>query len=206
MYYFKKNKDVIEKYCINYDLEALQMLKLEIINKCSRLENFEYDDIRNPKDWDNFLKIRNYSKTKIENKDELFHYKFTRYEFPYLVKLIDELISGNSKALDEILNPNMEKEALPFSFIIQNKIDEINSISDNDKDRKLFQYKKLLKLIELSKLNKNQKSVKGYYKKVKDIIHLEKVDTIDIKLLDGVTNFFDNVYDIYDFAKVKKIH
>ncbi|MDO4963734.1 MAG: hypothetical protein Q4E75_06555 [bacterium] len=199
MYYFKKNKDVIEKYSVDYDLEKLQTLKLEIINKCSRVENFEYDDIRNPKDWDNFLKIRNYSKTKIKNKEELFHYKFTRYEFPYLVKLIDELIYGNALAIDEIIKPNMQKEALPFNLLIQNKIDEINIISDDDKDRKLLQYKKLLKLIELAKLNKNQKPIKGYYKKVKDIINLDKVDELDINLLNDVSNFFDNTYDIYNF-------
>ena len=118
MEYYSKCDDKIRKLDVKFDIEKLEKLKQEIIKNCSLITHFEYDATIFPES----NKIRNVCNLSFEligNRDEpnfyspdrnVYHFSFDEYRFPYLVRLINELQSGNSDALYDIINPNYKME------------------------------------------------------------------------------------------------
>ena len=117
MYYFKHTKDGIEKYNVTFKKEQLEIIKYEIIKKCGVLVHREYDGTIGP-DESNIFRIRNFSKKDLDIKnnqnEELYHYSYDEYLYPYLVTLIKRILKGDSKALQEIMqyNNNLEKPSI----------------------------------------------------------------------------------------------
>lgn len=118
MNYFKRNEGNLEKYNVQFNSEELQTIRNEAIDDCSEITSHEYDDImvcccnriRGVKNTTGEIyEMRNIRGEKIPNS-ELHHIQYDLYEFPYLVTLIDRLLSGDASALDEIYSPNTDRE------------------------------------------------------------------------------------------------
>jgi len=202
MYYYIKRDDKIEKYKVVFDKETLDKLRTEIINKCSIIEHIERTGTRKPNYFD-YLKIRNYKEKKVgrtEPRDNLFYspediywYSYDQYNFPYLVKLIDELLKKDVQAVYKIYNPDFDRE--PTSLEIKRKVlcEEINNIPNDNTNKKISKLEELQKLIEQIKINESQESVIPYYKEVQEAILLVPVDIIDIDIIKKVETFYDKV-------------
>ena len=199
MFYFVKKDNRIEKYKVTFDKEAITKLRVEIINKCSEIEHYDYLDTDGPTYHDDFLRIRNLERVKVGKREyndfysedeNLYHYTYDRYEFPYLINLIDMLFYNNIHALNMILNPDFTLEPEPFDKRIKDLNKKANRISNTKTKEKIAILEELEELIAKSKLNINQKPVKEYYTKVQELITLELVDTIDISELEKIKNFF----------------
>ena len=98
-------------------------------------------------------------------------------------------MNNDEEALDEILNPNFEKEQISIDKMINILEEKYNSISLSEIGAKREILEKLSQLYKLKELNKNQISVIGYYSKVKNFIKLKLIDDIDIELINRVNKF-----------------
>lgn len=207
MEYYSKCDDKIRKLDVRFDIEKLEKLKQEIIKSCSLITHFEYDATVFPES----NKVRNVENLKFEligNRDEfnfpdrnVYHFSFDEYRFPYLVRLINELQSGNSDALYEIINPNYKMEKFAFKENIEklnnetiNKlVKEINNMDNTKFDEKIIKLNNLKELIKQKEMNKDRIPVCLYYIKVRSLIKLTRIDEYDYNL------FKQN----YDFLRTK---
>lgn len=148
MYYFLEQKYTIEKYFVSFSKEELEKLKIEIINKCSEIEHYEYDGTEGPNKFD-YLQIRNYHEKFIrirESRDnlqwpdqKLYHYSYDKYNYPTLVTAIDNLLNGNVQALDVIYNQNSEITIKTIDDISNDLIKKIgNNLELNASNLKNF--------------------------------------------------------------------
>lgn len=199
MIYFKDEGKIRKKYEISLDKAALERIKIEIINNCSRIKHHDYETTKTPNYFD-YLKIRNYKEEEIgirESRDfyssdeTLYHVIYDEYEYPYLVEIIDKLLNGEVNAIDEILNPNFEKEPICIDEEIASLKQEIETIFLDNKNinKKIDKLNELKLLYEQKKLNENQISVIEYYTKVKEMISFKLVDYMEIDLINKVNKF-----------------
>jgi len=199
MYYFVKKDNLIEKYEVTYDKEEMEKLRIEIINKCSEIEHLEYESTDGPTYNDDLLHIRNLEIVKTGVKkyndfysadEDIFHYSYDYYDYPYLVNLINLLSMDNVHALHSILNPDYSNEKEPIDLRIKKVTQKLNRIVSTKNKNKSTLLSELQELIEKAELNENQISVKEYYPKVQELIHLKLFDTIEISELERIKSFF----------------
>lgn len=197
MIYFMDEGKKRKKYEIVVDKNGLEKLKVEIINNCSMIIHHDCNTTKTPNYYD-ILRIRNYSEEKIgihkpndfyASCETLYHVAYDEYKYPYLIELIDRLLNNDEEVLDEILNPNFEKEQISIDKMINILEEKYNSISLCEIGAKREILEKLSQLYKLKELNKNQISVIEYYSKVKNFIKLKLIDYMDIELIDRVNKF-----------------
>ena len=199
MYYFKETNENIEKYEVLYDKEVINKLKMEIINNCSRIVHHAYIGTRNLYHEGNY-KIINYESKRVavnEYNDgpaeDIYRFSYDKYEYPYLVNLIDKLLVGNSDVIEEIFNPDFDKERdLSFSKLIELISKEIDEINNVETERKIEKLNELEQLLASADLNKNQVSVNSYYLELQKLITMNLVDRIDKKEIIRVRKFFND--------------
>ena len=197
MIYFMDEGKKRKKYEIVVDKNGLEKLKVEIINNCSMIIHHDCNTTKTPNYYD-ILRIRNYSAEKIgihkpndfyASCETLYHVVYDEYKYPYLIELIDKLLNNDEEAVNEILNPNFEKEQISIDKMINILEEKYNSISLSEIGAKREILEKLSQLYRLKELNKNQISVIEYYSKVKNFIKLKLIDYMDIELIDRVNKF-----------------
>lgn len=210
MIYFVKKENRIEKYEATFDKNEMEKLRIEIINKCSEIEHLDYVDTDGPTYHDDFLHIRNLNRVKVGKREyndfysedeDLYHYTYDKYDFPYLVELINLIYMNNVPALDMILNPDYSYEQEPFEQRIKELTKKANHISNTKTREKITVLEELEELVKKSQLNINQVSVKEYYPKVQKLIKLTFIDSIEISELNKILSFFsvEKISDVHIF-------
>ena len=131
--------------------------------------------------------------------EPLYHVSYTEYIFPKLVEYINRVLNYDDVDIASKLYRGFITE-VESSFDVKieelsKELDEIDNLDIKAKRKKLDE---LEDIINCAKLNKNQKSVSSYYDKVKNLISIEKVDSILKEEVDKVDRFFER-------PKVKKI-
>ena len=195
MIYFRRNGEVIEKYQVDFDKEEIEKLKEEIINNCSFIEHEEYDSDYSPHFTDEI--IRNYRSTRtgkvkeyFEETRGIYHYSYDIYKPPYLVKLINQLFDGNSKAIDEILNYDISpKSSIDDRINIVNQ--EFIKMDPEDIRKRKAKLKELEDLLNAKKLNKNQQNIDVYYNQLVGLIKFNLIDTLQISELSRIESFLE---------------
>lgn len=193
MKYYNLKDDVIEKYNVTFDTKEIQKIKNEIINNCSDIVHKNYFSDYSP----SFSKsdiIRNYQERRTGEVKEYFEetrfiyeYSYDRYEPPYLVNLLNELLSGNN-VLEDILTYKV-LNSLPIDIKIDEKEKEIKNIDDKNTKIKIEKLKDYEKLLKLKKLNENQKPLSMYYDKLISLFKFELEDTLRVEELKKVQLF-----------------
>ena len=210
MIVFSINDDDVMKYDVIFDNEKLNKLKFEIIEKCSLIEHKDYESTVFPKMYGimDYLKYRNYSEKKVGIREyndfyslpeDIYRLTYDKYNFPYLVELIDKLLSGDITVLEYIYYKRSEKELIP----IDKKIEALNSViektSNDDTNKKIELLGQLSELIKQKEINKNQEDVDEYYKKVRKLIFFREIDTLKRAELERVLEFYNKEIDINQY-------
>jgi hypothetical protein len=195
MIYFKENDDVIEKYLVNFDKEEIEKLKKKIIDDCSFIKHKEYKSDSSPRFDDKFIKNfeclpTEEKKEYFEETKEIYQYSYDEYIPPYLVELIDELLNGNSKVIDKILNYDISTKST-----IDDKINLVNQefikMPPEDITKRKLKLKELEDLLKEKELNEGQQSIKSYYEKLIELIRFDIVDLISISELSRIESFLE---------------
>ena len=197
MLYFRKNDDVIEKYQVNFDKEKIKKLKQEIINNCSFITHIECES-----DYAPILSneiVRNFTCTPtgkeieyFEETRKIYHYSYDRYEPPYLVALINQLLllNDNSKVIDQILNYEIASKST-----IDDKIElaykEFKKIDPENATKKAEKLKELENLLKAKKLNINQQNIDLYYNQLIELIKFNLIDSLPINELNKIESFLE---------------
>ncbi len=188
MIYFKKNEDTIEKYQVTFSPKELENLKEEIIENCSLIEHKEYKSDYAPRFTNEIIK--NFKSTPLgetkeyfEETRDVYQYTYDEYIPPYLVELINKLLNGNAKALEEILTFN------PYSNLaIDEEIKVVSAELNTCEDIS----EKLIKLRELENLLESKKEgedLEVYYKKLLKLIKFTLIDTLSLTELKRIEDF-----------------
>lgn len=203
MLYFRKNDEVIEKYQIDFNKEEVETLKEKIINNCSFIKHEEYESDQLPRFTGKIIKnyIHTYTgkeKNYFEETRDIYLYSYDEYKPPYLVKLINQLLNGNSKVIDEILNYDTStKSTIDYRIDLANK--EFNKIDPKDISKKKEKLKELEELLKEKELNKGQQSVESYYNQLIELIKFNLIDSLPISELGRIESFLE----IDLFSKIK---
>lgn len=193
MKYYNLKDDIIEKYNVTFDTKEIQKIKNEIINNCSDIVHMNYFSDYSPSFSKNDI-IRNYQERRTGEVKEYFEetrfiyeYSYDRYESPYLVNLLNDLLKGKN-VLEDILTYKV-LDSLPIDIKIEKKEKEIKGIDDKNTKLKIEKLKEYEKLLELKKLNKNQKPLSLYYDKLINLFKFELEDILSIEEVKRVQSF-----------------
>ena len=197
MLYFRKNDDVIEKYQVNFDKEKIKKLKQEIINNCSFITHIEYESDCAPILSNEIVRNFTYTPTGkekeyFEETRDIYHYSYDRYEPPYLVALINQLLllNDNSKVIDQILNYEIASKST-----IDDKIElaykEFKEIDPENATKKAKKLKELENLLKAKKLNINQQNIDLYYNQLIELIKFNLIDSLPINELNKIESFLE---------------
>lgn len=195
MLYFRKNDDVIEKYQVNFDKEKIEKLKQEIINNCSFITHIEFESDYTPRLSNEIIKNFTYTPTGkekeyFEETRKIYHYSYDRYEPPYLVTLINQLLNDNSKVIDQILNYE-----IPSKSTIDDSIDsaykEFKEINPENVTKRAEKLKELEDLLKAKKLNINQQNIDLYYKELMELIKFNLIDSLTLSELNKIESFLE---------------
>ena len=197
MIYFRKNDDVIEKYQVNFDKEKIKKLKQEIINNCSFITHIEYEGDYAPILSNEIVRNFTYTPTGkereyFEETRDIYHYSYDRYEPPYLVALINQLLllNDNSKVIDQILNYEIASKST-----IDDKIElaykEFKEIDPENATKKAEKLKELENLLKAKKLNINQQNIDLYYNQLIELIKFNLIDSLPINELNKIESFLE---------------
>lgn len=197
MLYFRKNDDVIEKYQVNFDKEKIKKLKQEIINNCSFITHIEYEGDYAPILSNEIVRNFTYTPTGkereyFEETRDIYHYSYDRYEPPYLVALINQLLllNDNSKVIDQILNYEIASKST-----IDDKIElaykEFKEIDPENATKKAEKLKELENLLKAKKLNINQQNIDLYYNQLIELIKFNLIDSLPINELNKIESFLE---------------
>lgn len=203
MLYFRTNDEVIEKYQIDFNKEEVETLKEKIINNCSFIKHEEYESDQLPRFTGKIIKnyIHTYTgkeKNYFEETRDIYLYSYDEYKPPYLVKLINQLLNGNSEVIDEILNYDTStKSTIDYRIDLVNK--EFNKIDPKDISKKKEKLKELEELLKEKELNKGQQSVESYYNQLIELIKFNLIDSLPISELGRIESFLE----IDLFSKIK---
>lgn len=195
MIYFRKNGEVIEKYQISFDKEEIEKLKKKIINNCSFIKHEEYESDYSPRFTDEI--IRNFTsiptgkeKEYFEETRDIYRYSYDEYKPPYLVELINQLLNGNSKVIDKILNYDISTKST-----IDDRIDlanqEFNKIAPENITKKKQKLKELEDLVKAKELNKGQQSIESYYNQLIGLISFNIIDSLSVSELGRIESFLE---------------
>lgn len=206
MEFVVKNNNCLDRYEITYNEEELNKLRLEVINECSKIEHNHFRATRgiypnrniNDKDYD--LKYRNYTEKYIgmsESRDELqypsdamYEYDYDNYIFPHLVMIIDEIKNGKISYVKELFDDKKRYDGKSYSDRIDELSEKIDLIDNKNVDLKIKKLEELKELINESKSNKNKKDIYEYYKKVRDLMNINYIESINLDTVNLVNNFF----------------
>lgn len=197
MLYFRKNDDVIEKYQVIFDKEKIKKLKQEIINNCSFITHIEYESDYAPILSNEIVRNFTYTPTGkereyFEETRDIYHYSYDRYEPPYLVALINQLLllNDNSKVIDQILNYEIASKST-----IDDKIElaykEFKEIDPENATKKAEKLKELENLLKAKKLNINQQNIDLYYNQLIELIKFNLIDSLPINELNKIESFLE---------------
>lgn len=197
MLYFRKNDDVIEKYQVNFDKEKIKKLKQEIINNCSFITHIECEGDYAPILSNEIVRNFTYTPTGkeieyFEETRDIYHYSYDRYEPPYLVALINQLLllNDNSKVIDQILNYEIASKST-----IDDKIElaykEFKEIDPENATKKAEKLKELENLLKAKKLNINQQNIDLYYNQLIELIKFNLIDSLPINELNKIESFLE---------------
>ncbi len=113
MYYVEEDNTII-KYEVVVDEEALQALRLEIINNCSKIMTYKINDatdiVRDNINADT-LHVRDYQEKVAGNficegkSYPVYEVSFKYYEFPPIISYIDAVLNRDFEVLHRIFDP-----------------------------------------------------------------------------------------------------
>ena len=202
MYYYDLEDFAVKKYMVEIDEEKLEQLRKKIIDNCSYTVSKSYEIVNSSSICIDSKYIKNY-KIKPTNvidfktKQKFINVTYDVCKTPYLVILINRLLSKDLTVISQIINYQekfSKAEMLEFNqkmlYIKSNQ----KNLSDSEKIRLLKEMENRL-LIEEQKLSRRNVLMKKYCLQVLACLNINLIDTILLSDLLKVKNFFEQSED-----------
>ena len=187
--YYKSGKF----YNVSFDENELERIRIDAINNSSVIIHEDYEG---PYNYSPFyrkkevssLEVRNFKKEYVGIKKDalgrnlkMYHYEYDRYLFPYIEKLIRELLNGNVSVLDEVYNPDYVKEFVPLFYKINELEKELVRTDDKDVDKKISIVSELKYYLFKARRKDYDVPVLKYYEDLQNAVKLERIEMLGLK-------------------------
>ena len=114
------------------------------------------------------------------------------------------LLNREALFINEILEPKIINPKELIEEKIKQISEEIDLISNQDYNKKTEKLAELKKLLEIKRLNANEKPIQKYYIKLRELLDFKLVDKIDYADFLKLTSFLDiPLDDINNKMKIK---
>ena len=208
MEYITVDNNKLKKYEIGFNRISIMKFRDKVIEECSEVEHGIFEDTYYPfstksEDYEFRNVISLGCRNDNNNINYIFKYEYDKYIYPYLVKLINRLLEGDNKSIEEIFN---YKGLYDFYIIdLENKINSIiNDLNEDiNIDEKINKSVQLKDLYEKMKTMLLQAKTKNYYEELQQLISFELIDEIELsdyqkikQFLDLDLEFNDNIYKV----------
>jgi len=182
------------EYVVTFSEEELKELREEIINDASSFMHVEYNGTSNDSPYlrNQALEsatIKNYMREDIkidkntnEENNNIYHYSYDRYTYPYIEKLIRNLLNNDISVLYDIYNPDLQKENVSIYHQInylERKLSHTDSRNTSDKLKLL---KEIEELVKKAINTKEEVLILKYYDRLQNMINIEKEPVLNITL------------------------
>ena len=194
---YQKIGNKINKYNVEFNREELEKLNYDIIDNCSvhiELSRSNPSLLAALCEESDNSEIKNYKeKEEIIQGQKFYIYSYDKYIYPELSRQIKKLLNKDLNAINNILDTNFIYKS------INKKLEYLNKEINESKDLETLE--KLRKNIE--KLKKEKEKLDYYYNKVKNIIKVELVQTMNVDKINAVSEFLD--IDLIPFSTNDKV-
>lgn len=202
MFYFRKNDKTIKKYQVSFDKEEIKKIKKEIINNCSKRTHVIRESTLSPGELINnplgekisHLKKKNTGRTTsysdTSEDKTVFEYDYILITYPYLVFLVDNLLSGDEAAVYDIVNYKIEYPTNYDDLLIQEN-EKIHKLVDSNIEEVIKKAEILKRILEEKELNKNQQNTDVYYNQLMGLIKFDLIDSLPTSELGRIESFLN---------------
>lgn len=195
MIYFIKNNNVIEKYQVDFDKKEIEKLRDKIIDNCSYIEHKEYYCDHVPRCTNKIVKNYKFEFTNdfveyFEERREAVFVSYDEYNAPELVNLINRLLEGEPRVLQQIFNYDIS-DNIPIDDKIVSINKEFSEIDIKDIEKKKRKLHELEELLKIQELNKNQQGIEPYYNQLIELIKIKLIDSISVSELERMESFLE---------------
>ena len=179
-------------YVVTYDRLELIKLRIEVVENASVVMHCDYNGPSskspyNRKNNNDSLEFKNFKeeyvrtdKTLNGEKEEIYHYEYDSYLFPYIEELITRLLNKDVSALEDIYNPDLVKEAVSIYYQINFLERKLLRTDSRNLDEKIEILHKLEDLVKEAKDTKKDVPVLKYYERLQNMVKIEKIPVLNI--------------------------
>lgn len=186
--------NAIQMGLITYEIDEKKLieLRLEIIKNCSYIKHVKCigEKIYPFASEDYLFKYVNLNQNFVGQKEnfdtadvaEYYDQEYDTYEYPYLVTIIEQILSGKADVIDVLRNYSIEMENEKFKFLFDEELNKYEKekngtdIRELDKLRSIFD--KAGKIIEEKKLNRNQIKPDNYKEQLMSCIKTTSINSV----------------------------
>lgn len=215
MVYYRINKKYLEKQEVVLDEKQLEELRKQIIENCSKIIHIERKDPEGGLDCFDLMHVKNFIKVFVGIREyndfyspdeNIYLYSYDRYIEPYLATLIGKLLNGDLSVIEKIENYDLStyfinemKEEIKNKEVLIKHLEEIKKQYHNlpdDINELISVAREKLKQIEKElELNKNQKPINEYYKRVLKCISFKTIDKKKLSDIMEIQDFLNGYND-----------
>lgn len=174
-------------YEFNCDKREVQYFRDEVAEKASKITHMDYVSVYGPLCKGNLKpgQVRNnhvYSAGRDKHGRPRYNFVYDKYEYPYLVTLINGFLDGDVDCLYDIIHPNFEKEYIPEYDKIKEEIRDLRRTDVKDVNALIEKTNKLRDtLIEVKSGNIFIPAAK-YYNEFLNLINLQVKEKENLQL------------------------
>lgn len=173
-------EEEMKVYEASFDEEKMKALLEKVKTEANHVVHYDYkghygplDRLKAPSSAE-IASISNYKKTLLEDESmsPIYHFEYDKCYYPYLTSLLEKLLKGDAKVVEEILNPTYQREHIPIFSSIKEKEKAYQESTDVVQKIKLLdELKEMLILV-----NKGEYDIpiKKYYDEARELFYLEE--------------------------------
>lgn len=185
---------------VSYEEEAVVAFVQKLKEKACYTIHYDYKSLYTPFDQskgkeenqDHFPRytVSNYKKTVTmeESKSNqkllvpVYHYEYDINYSPRLLTLMNDILNRNASVIEEIMNPNFEKEYIPIRSQLRDKEEQYRNlnltIEENMIDRKLQILEEIKELLEKIKAGDYEIPIRPYYQEAQQLFTVKKEEVL----------------------------
>ncbi len=209
---YKYENGVLIEYTVKIDSKKLKKIREEIIENCSIIEHCKGVFADFLPHSDNQIIIKNMKMGELHHIQEnmgwpdtnYYEYTYDKYYFPNIIKIIDDILSGNEDQIESLFS----EEDLKYDINNYRDISPLNDINnllaeyvETHDESKLSSAQIKLSMFKHRNINKQKRSIKDYYLELQKCFEFQKVTSYNQDGINELQKLFGDEWQ----TKVKEI-
>ena len=196
MIYFERHIDnSVSKWDVSFDSEELKNIYSIIMEECrATTHHFHKLTAEELTARINAGNCHNFVRGQLDCSTGLIEVSYDVYEYPRLLNLVQQLLSGDASVIDEIARP-IETGQNKYDDIVDTIDMEINGIDNRDIERKKSKLEELRVALNRARENKKEKRLTKYYDMVYGALNMRLIGVLNPAEVKMYEEFFSTSID-----------